>query len=424
LGLPVDLEVIAAGGQLHNDFSGDGLVVGHSQVEVGRIAAVVAVGLEVGGVFVSSDIKRVASSQCDILVLGSVVDAVLSDKLQRTVSFVSLENADSAFGEGNTQAVGLTIAELNFVAGLQAGLGVSAGVDGDEVVLADSDVVDSGNELNLLLRVIVEGHWLAESVHVVVREWLLWKGRSGIGHGVANLRHVHDWRWINWLLDSVDVTSNQLQLSIEIALSRMVVNGHPSTYISSGLVLAQGYWVVRLPWESRSSVSNFAVSGDSLIAKNLPVKRWQGEEPVRERREVEPLDVVEHFDAVAGLQDIPWIEAKKGAVELVAFFSQFGIDLHLLIEVLLQNGIGVDQVGLIVLLEDSNFFLILKSLEGDSLGLDVGRDVCEVEVASALIKGDGANVLDHRELIVIDGDSQWDCGLDGWALQREDKREE
>jgi hypothetical protein len=77
-----------------------------------------------------------------------------------------------------------------------------------------------------------------------------------------------------------------------------------------------------------------------------------------------------------------------------------------LIEVLLQNGIGVDQVGLIVLLEDSNFFLILKSLEGDSLGLDVGRDVCEVEVASALIKGDGANVLDHRELIVIDGDSQ------------------
>ena len=38
--------------------------------------------------------------------------------------------------------------------------------------------------------------------------------------------------------------------------------------------------------------------------------------------------------------------------------------------------------------------------------MDVGRDIGEVQVAPALGEGDGPGVLDHGELVVVDGEGE------------------
>lgn len=99
-------------------------------------------------------------------------NAVLSDKFEGSVTVVTFENTDGTLGEGDAKSIFLAVAELNLVAGLEVGLRVAAIADADEIVLAHLDAKDFRNELNLFLRVIVEGDWLTEGVHVVIRKRL------------------------------------------------------------------------------------------------------------------------------------------------------------------------------------------------------------------------------------------------------------
>ena len=102
--------------------------------------------------------------------------------------------------------------------------------------------------------------------------------------------------------------------------------------------------------------------------------------------------------------------------------------MDFLLDVLLHDLFWVDQVGLVVLFEHSDVFWLLDSFEGDSLGFDVGGHIGEVEIASPLIEGDGAGVLDHGESVVVDGNSKCNRLVDGGALyliknEEEDKKD-
>lgn len=251
-----------------------------------------------------------------------MVDAVLSHELEGAVGVISLEDSHCPFGKRNAQAVSLAISEFDLVAGLEVGLGVASRVDGDEVVLPDGDVVDLGDELYLLLRVIVQRDWLTEGVHVIVRERFLRERGSVIGHGHHGrgycLEH-HD--WLGGILYCIDITGNQFKLGILVSLSRPIINGHPSTNVCPSLILTQRHRVIRFPRESSGPVCYLAIGGDGLVAEYLPVEGGQGEKAIGQGWKVDAFDVVQHLYAIVGLEDVPGVVAQEGAVELVALIS-------------------------------------------------------------------------------------------------------
>ena len=55
------------------------------------------------------------------------------------------------------------------------------------------------------------------------------------------------------------------------------------------------------------------------------------------------------------------------------------------------------------MLVDSYRLGVRFRLEGHCLGLDIGGNVGEVDVAATCRKGELSAVLDHRELVVVDG---------------------
>jgi hypothetical protein len=142
-------------------------VVRDGQVEVCGVASI-GVGLVFLGLLVGRDVEGVSGVKSNLLVLRGVVDTIFSYKLKRTISVITLEDTDCTLRQWNTQFVGLFIDKLYLIACFDIFLFVTAGIDRDKVVFADSDVVDLGDELHLFFRVVVEVNQLAESVHVVI----------------------------------------------------------------------------------------------------------------------------------------------------------------------------------------------------------------------------------------------------------------
>jgi hypothetical protein len=108
-----------------------------------------------------------------------VVDRILADELKRVVGVVCFEDPHCALGEREAESVALGVEKLYLVASFEVGLRVASCVDVDLVVFANLDAIDFWDELNLLLGVIVEGDWLAESIQVIIRKGLLGEGRRG-----------------------------------------------------------------------------------------------------------------------------------------------------------------------------------------------------------------------------------------------------
>lgn len=80
--------------------------------------------------------------------------------------------------------------------------------------------------------------------------------------------------------------------------------------------------------------------------------------------------------------------------------------MNFLLDVLLEDAFGGEEVGLEVLLVDSDLVRAVEGLEGDGVGLDVGGDVGEVEEGVALVEGHFAYILNECEIVIVDGDSE------------------
>lgn len=167
-GLPVKFEVVSSvGAQFDHDFSLDVLVVGDSQVQASAVASVCE-GLVHGNDFVGSDVKGITSGESDVLIFWSVVDAVLTNELQRSVALICLKYSHNPLRHRNAQTVGLYILKLHLVCSLDVVLRRSSRTNGDEVEFPDIDVVNLRDELDLFLGVIVQRNGLAQGVHVVI----------------------------------------------------------------------------------------------------------------------------------------------------------------------------------------------------------------------------------------------------------------
>ena len=94
-GTPSEGEVAAiVVGELDNDLCLDVLVVPDSEVQVGRVSALLIASI-VGRVFVGGDVEGVASGEGNVLVDWGVVDGVFPNELERVVGIVGLEHSDS-----------------------------------------------------------------------------------------------------------------------------------------------------------------------------------------------------------------------------------------------------------------------------------------------------------------------------------------
>ena len=84
--------------------------------------------------------------------------------------------------------------------------------------------------------------------------------------------------------------------------------------------------------------------------------------------------------------------------------SQFDKNFYFFVDEFLEDGLGVDQIGLVVLLKHLDALRVIDSLEGDGLSLYVRRDIGEVEIASALVEGYLPDVFDDGKAVVVDSD--------------------
>ena len=128
------------------------------------------------------------------------------------------------------------------------------------------------------------------------------------------------------------------------------------------------------------------------------------------------IDVVEDFNTIICFQDVSWAVAQKSSIQFVAFISNFSINFHFFVQIFIKNRIGVYQISFKVLFKHTNIFSVFQGFESDSLSLYVRWNISEVKNASSLIEIDGTNVLNNRELIIIDCDREWDRCLYGWCI--------
>lgn len=96
-------------------------MVGYCEVKAGTVTSV-GVGLVLRCDLVGSDVKGIAGGKCDVLVLGSVVDVVLTYELQGSVTLVSLEHSYDSLRQRNAQTVGLFVLELQLIGSFDVAL--------------------------------------------------------------------------------------------------------------------------------------------------------------------------------------------------------------------------------------------------------------------------------------------------------------
>lgn len=118
------------------------------------------------------------------------------------------------------------------------------------------------------------------------------------------------------------------------------------------------------------------------------------------------INFIKHTYPKVRLNNIPIVIRQQLPHHPLRRLTQLHIQLHILLDVFLQYGILVDKILLEVLLVDSQQTDVGDWLEGNGLGLDVGRHVREVEVGSALVEGEGSHVLHHGEVVIVDGDGE------------------
>ena len=402
---------------LNHNFCFNAFVVPDGQVQVGHVASSVESPL-VAGNFIGWDVEGIAGGEGDVFIFRGMVDGILPDELKRAVGWVFLEDPDCAFGQGDTQFVVFGVGEFNFIAGFSVLFIPSPRVQVDQVVFSNWNSVGFGNELHLLLGVVVQGYRFAESVHVEIWEGFLREGGRG-SWSFSSKSHI--WAWSRKgnsavIADNIDITRDEFEFGIFIHFSTPVVNGDPTSNISFFFSLVQHNRIVRFPLESGGPVCDLAVGGDGLLTKDLPVEGGFGEETRRQLGQFNPINIAVDFNSVAGFDDVAAVVAQEDAWDSDGSLPQFDPEVDFLLNVFLHDGSGVDEVGLVVLLKHLDALRVFDGLEGDGLSLDVGGDISEVEIASALVEGDGAGIFNHGESVVVNGDRKGHGVVDGWAI--------
>lgn len=178
---------------------------------------------------------------------------VLTNKLQRLVIFIFLKHPYDSLRHWHSQFHSFCVFEINFVRCLKTILIISSCVDRYFIVFSNGDCEYFGNKLYLFLRRLIEGDWLRESVHMIITKRLLTKWGSCIHHSYCcSWCIIH--RSIHRRFNNINLSCNQLQFSILILLSTIVIDWNPAPEICFGLLLVNDNYIISLPFEPICSV--------------------------------------------------------------------------------------------------------------------------------------------------------------------------
>ena len=156
----------------------DGGPVGFGFDNLGRWGRRSAEALGVDNNLIGSNIEGLASSQGDGFISGSVTNCVLSDELKGPIIFIFFKHPDCALRKSYAQFVFFCILNFYFIDSLFISLAICSSAETKLIVFSNFHPIDFGEKLYLLLRFVVEGNWITESVEVIIWEGLWWKGRS------------------------------------------------------------------------------------------------------------------------------------------------------------------------------------------------------------------------------------------------------
>ena len=88
-----------------------------------------------------------------------MIDFILTDELKGVVSIIFFENSNNSFWEWNSKPIFLRIQKSYKVFGNKFLLIVSSCVNLNFMITVDRNIENFRNELNLLLRRLVQSNW-------------------------------------------------------------------------------------------------------------------------------------------------------------------------------------------------------------------------------------------------------------------------
>ena len=213
----------------------------------------------------------------------------------------------------------------------------------------------------------------------------------------------HVFRDVRRLARDVDVAGHQLELGVGVGCAAAVVQRHPAVEVEGCAILVEQHDVVGAPVDAVGQVGDVGLLIAGLLRVDLPDEAGLGQQPFGQRGEVDVADLVlrEHGDGAAvSLQDHVVDRAQQGAG---VGLRVLGLDHDHLVDVLLQQRGGADQVVLEVLLEDGRALGVGQRLERDAGGVDLCGHVGVDHLVEAAGERDGAVFADQGDVLVVDG---------------------
>ena len=188
---------------------------------------------------------------------------------------------------------------------------------------------------------------------------------------------------------------------------RLVGQGDPALQVEpAGRLVEQGD-IVRLPREAGGQVAEVDEAGPGAVGIHRHRQGRAGAQGLRhavEDHTGRDAVVAQHLDAVADLQDHPFVGRQhRGRLgDLLAVAGIGADDLHLLADRLLHHLLGGEQVEVEVLLDDGE----AVARQGDGLGTDRRRDVLQLQPLAAGGDVEAADVVHQGLVLIVDGDGE------------------
>ncbi len=302
------------------------------------LTGVVGKPLEVGACPFADDVEGVPACQLHLLALRSVGDAVLTDKLERTVRLILHHHPHLSSGKRDSQSGRLVVHELDahfhLVAGARSVVYIGA-FRGNLARLEQGD---------LFRLVVVHRHFSRQRIEVVFIKLFLLKPFLG-GFRSPQLRTLA----AEHFAQHPDVARHQLQRGIHIARTGAVGYLHPPREFQRVLTEDRRN-IAGLPSDSTGEVVELRFHLARVLCIERPAEGRLQHQPFRQVGKPDRLNRARFNDphvAVVVLEDDSAARREQPPTHHLAL----GDNIDRLADVFLHQGLTVNQVELEVLLE-------------------------------------------------------------------------
>ncbi len=248
---------------------------------------------------------------------------------------------------------------------------------------------------------VAQGDQARDLVEVVLEELALFHLLGG-GGGRRGEHHVL--RGQARRGQALQVTGDQFEQGVCVGGPAVVGDRHPAVEVEALLVGGEQEHVVRLPADAPRQIRDLDVVGSCLGGLQAPDQGGAGDQTLGQVGECELAHVGDGHHghlAVGALKDDVAPAAQESTLVGGAIL---GDNPDLLLDVLLQQSRGADEVVLVVLLQDPGAVGIGEGSEEHARRIDLGRDIAEGDLVDARhqielspLAHQGGSLVVHRQ---------------------------